>query len=96
MEWEKHKVKKKVVIQELINGGCNMVDSASMLKGCNVKWKCQIHKYFDNSVSFWKDTIRTIFNLEQLNVFFKSNFDEKEMDYLTPYYKKMISQVGDT
>jgi hypothetical protein len=69
LEWEKHKVKKKVVIQELINGRCNMVDFASRIKGCKVKW---IHKYFGNSVSFWKDTMRSIFNLENLDVFLKA------------------------
>ena len=65
-----------------------MVDFASMIKYCKVKW---IHKYYDNSVSY---TMRSIFKLENLDVFFKSNADEK-MDYLTLFIRK-CSQAGAT
>jgi hypothetical protein len=37
-----------------------------------------IHKYFDNSVSFGEDTMRGVFNLKNVNVFLKGNFDKKE------------------
>ena len=69
---KQHKVKKKVVIQNIVNGGCNMCDLPSMIKVQKLKW---IKKYFDKSFFPWKNTMQSICNIERLDIFLNSNFD---------------------
>ena len=84
---KQQKVKAKVIIQQIKHGGYNMCDMTSMFKCQSLKW---VKKYFNNSNSMWKYTIKSIFSKLNVDLLLKSNFDLKIIPQHSEFYKEML------
>ncbi len=67
-----HKVKKAIIVQDFMHGGHKMIDLQSMIMTQKLKW---IRLYFNNHDCLWRPLMEYIVNVENLNVFLRSDFD---------------------
>ena len=65
-----------------------MCDMTSMFKCLTLKW---IKKYFDNSNSMWKYTIKSLFSKLNVDLLLKSNFNFKNILQHSEFYKEMLT-----
>ena len=66
------KVKRKILEQDYENGGLNMLDFETMIKGAKIKW---INKYLDGDHRDWKILFEEFCAKHNLNLFLRGNFD---------------------
>ena len=69
---KQHKVKKRVIIQDVSEGGLNMSDLVSVIKAQRIKW---VKWYLNVTETSWKNTMRSICNFNRLDYFLNSNYD---------------------
>ena len=82
-----HKVKKKVIVQNYINGGCKMIDIKEVMKTQKIKW---IKWYFDRKYTYWKNTMKTILGVQNLDLFLKSNYELPSKQNTTSFYYEVL------
>ena len=82
---KKHKVKKRVIIQDYIYGGCNMVDLGETLKTQKIKW---VKKVYENKNMPWVSTMKTILKVSDLNIFFRHAALINK--HVTPFYEEVL------
>ena len=69
---KQHKVKKRVIIQDVKDGGLNMSDLLSVVKTQRIKW---IKRYLNATKTSWKNTMSSICNINKVEYFLDSNYD---------------------
>ena len=82
---KQHKVKKDVIIQDNILGGCNMVHLKYKLQTQQLNW---IRKYFAEDQFCWKQTMRSILNKYSLDIYLQSNFEVPEN--ISEFYSELL------
>jgi endonuclease/exonuclease/phosphatase family metal-dependent hydrolase len=87
-----HKVKRNVVIQEYLNGGCKMIDIEETLKVQKVKW---IKWYFQREETDWKKTMKKIIGVDNLEIFLKSNFEIPPRLKVNVFYYELLKTWRD-
>lgn len=67
-----HKVKKSVIIQDVENGGCNMISVQDMIRTQYITW---IKKYQNDNISYWKITMKNLIRVHRLDILLQSQYD---------------------
>ncbi len=67
-----HKVKKSIMIQDFIDGGHKMIDVQSLIITQKLKW---VALYLNNHDCLWRHLMEAIINVDNLNVFLRSDYD---------------------
>ena len=86
-----HKVKKKVITQNIENGGCKMIDLVAKLKAQKIEW---VKKMLDDTNGhIWRETMKTILGVQNISLFLNSNYIIPKK--ITKFYKAVLESFND-
>ena len=86
------KVKRNVFIQNYDDGGLRMPDLEAIVKSQKLKW---VSLNLRNHDAFWQHTMQALIGIQNLNVFFASNFEAKHFCNHSPFYKEVLQALND-